>query len=647
MSKIKADHNKPETVKMPMRGGRGGGPGGMHGMGMPVEKPKDFKGAFKKLLNYLKPRKARLIVVFFLAALSTVFAIFSPKVMGRAITRLFEGIMMKMQGVPGASIDFTYIIQILLILAGLYLFSALFSFLMQYIMASVAQNTVYEMRKDVKEKLTRLPLKFFDTHSHGDVLSRMTNDIDLISTTLQQSLAQVITSVVSLIGIIIMMLTISPLLTLVTVLTLPLSFIAVKAIAKRSQKYFAEQQKILGEVNGHIEEMYTGHREVKAFNREKESVLIFDKKNKELYEAGWKAQFVSGIIMPIMMFISNIGYVIICVVGGIFVTKRLIEIGDIQAFIQYSRQFNQPIQQTANIANLLQSTIAAAERVFEILETEEEISDPESPVVITNPKGEVIIEHVDFQYKSDIPLITNMNIAVKAGQSVAIVGPTGAGKTTLVNLLMRFYELQAGKISVDGVDITKMQRGDLRNIFGMVLQDTWLFKGTIRENIAYGKNGATEDEIIAVADSFANCYIFENKELIFEDQFSDYARKVAIAKTNDLYYIFYGQDEGYVKVQILDLNKDELSEIKFNLFDSIEEHLIKNNEPSDQLFEINENDRVVKNINISPDNRIFFTLKNFTTYSHLDDIKDDIIGIRKYFLAEHRIESSSLYYRES
>ena len=499
MSKIKADHNKPETVKMPMRGGRGGGPGGMHGMGMPVEKPKDFKGAFKKLLNYLKPRKARLIVVFFLAALSTVFAIFSPKVMGRAITRLFEGIMMKMQGVPGASIDFTYIIQILLILAGLYLFSALFSFLMQYIMASVAQNTVYEMRKDVKEKLTRLPLKFFDTHSHGDVLSRMTNDIDLISTTLQQSLAQVITSVVSLIGIIIMMLTISPLLTLVTVLTLPLSFIAVKAIAKRSQKYFAEQQKILGEVNGHIEEMYTGHREVKAFNREKESVLIFDKKNKELYEAGWKAQFVSGIIMPIMMFISNIGYVIICVVGGIFVTKRLIEIGDIQAFIQYSRQFNQPIQQTANIANLLQSTIAAAERVFEILETEEEISDPESPVVITNPKGEVIIEHVDFQYKSDIPLITNMNIAVKAGQSVAIVGPTGAGKTTLVNLLMRFYELQAGKISVDGVDITKMQRGDLRNIFGMVLQDTWLFKGTIRENIAYGKNGATEDEIIAVA----------------------------------------------------------------------------------------------------------------------------------------------------
>jgi len=342
-------------------------------------------------------------------------------------------------------------------------------------------------------------LKFFDSHSHGDVLSRVTNDIDLISTTLQQSLAQVITSVVSLIGIIIMMLTISPLLTLVTILTLPLSFIAVKAIAKRSQKYFAEQQKILGEVNGHIEEMYTGHKEVKAFNREKESVHIFDEKNKELYEVGWKAQFISGIIMPIMMFINNIGYVIICVVGGIFATKRLIEIGDIQAFIQYSRQFAQPIQQTANIANLLQSTIAAAERVFEILEEQEEIGDPESPIVISKPKGEVHIEHVDFQYKPDIPLITDMNIAVKAGQSVAIVGPTGAGKTTLVNLLMRFYELQAGTIYVDGIDITKMQRGNLRNIFGMVLQDTWLFKGSIRGNIAYGKEGATEDEIIAVA----------------------------------------------------------------------------------------------------------------------------------------------------
>ena len=500
MSNRNNENKRPAAPQMSLRGGRrGSGPPGMHGMGMPVEKPKDFKGTFKKLLVYLKPRKARLILVFFLAILSTVFAILSPKIMGKAITRLYQGLMMKMQGVPGASIDFEYILQIILILAGLYLFSSLFSFLMQYLMASVAQNTVYEMRKDVKEKLTRLPLKFFDTHSHGDVLSRVTNDIDLISTTLQQSLAQVITAVVTLVGVVIMMLTISPLLTLVTILTLPFSIIAVKAIATSSQKYFAEQQKILGKLNGHIEEMYTGHREVKAFNREKESVMIFEEKNNILYEAGWKAQFISGIIMPIMIFINNLGYVIICVVGGIFVTKRLIEIGDIQAFIQYSRQFAQPIRQTASIANLLQSTIAGAERVFEILQEEEEISDSDSHVIITEPKGKVTIEHVDFQYKPDIPLIADMNIEVKAGQSAAIVGPTGAGKTTLVNLFMRFYELQGGLISIDGVDIKSMQRGDLRNIFGMVLQDTWLFKGTIRENIAYGKEGATEDEIVAVA----------------------------------------------------------------------------------------------------------------------------------------------------
>ena len=499
MSNKKDQNNKP-AMQMSLRGKRPGGGGpGMLGMRMPAEKPKDFKGTFKKLLVYLKPRRVRLLGVFFLAVLSTVFAILSPKLIGKAITRLFQGFMMKMKGVPGASIDFEYILHIILILAALYLFSSLFSFFMQYLMASVAQDTVYEMRKDVKEKLSRLPLKFFDTHSHGDVLSRVTNDIDLISTSLQQSLAQVITSVVTLLGVIIMMLTISPWLTLVTILTLPISIIAVKAIASRSQKYFAEQQKVLGKLNGHIEEMYTGHREVKAFTREKESVMIFEKENKVLYEAGWKAQFVSGIIMPIMMFINNLGYVIICVVGGVFVTKRLIEIGDIQAFIQYSRQFAQPIRQTASIANLLQSTIAGAERVFEILQEEEEISDPESPVLITEPKGKVVIEHVDFQYNPEVPLISDMNISVKAGQSVAIVGPTGAGKTTLVNLLMRFYELQAGVISVDGVDITKMHRGNLRNIFGMVLQDTWLFKGTISENIAYGKDGATADEVVAVA----------------------------------------------------------------------------------------------------------------------------------------------------
>jgi len=486
---------KTPTMKPPM--GRGHGPGGM--MSGPVEKPKDFKGSFKKLLAYLKPIQARLIVVFFMAVGATVFSIWSPKIMGKAITSLFNGQMMKMKGIPGAGIDFSYISHILLILGLLYLASALFNFLMQYIMAGVAQKTVYTMRNDVKAKLTRLPLKFYDSHSHGDVLSRVLNDIDLISTTLQQSLTQVITAVVSIIGITIMMLTISPVLTLVTILTLPLSFFGIKTIAKRSQKYFATQQRVLGDLNGHIEEMFTGHREIKVFNREKESVETFEKKNEELYQVGWKAQFMSGIIMPIMTSINSLGYVLISVVGGIFVTKRMIEIGDIQAFIQYSRQFSQPIVQTANIANMIQSTIAASERVFEILEEVEEISETENPITIENPRGEVDLVNVDFRYLPETPLISDLNVSVKAGQSIAIVGPTGAGKTTLVNLLMRFYEIQKGAIKIDGVDIKDMRRGDLRKIFGMVLQDTWLFKGTIRENIAYGKDNATEEEIVNVS----------------------------------------------------------------------------------------------------------------------------------------------------
>jgi ATP-binding cassette subfamily B protein len=495
MSKNSSSQPKPSF--RPAMGGRGHGPGGM-GAG-PVEKPKDFKGSFKKLLTYLKPVKLRLIVVFMMAIGATIFSIWSPKVMGKAITALFQGIMAKMKGIPGGGIDFNHIFHILLTLGCLYLVSALFNFLMQYIMAGVAQNTVYTMRNDIKTKLNRLPLKFYDTHSHGDVLSRVLNDIDLISTTLQQSLTQVITAVVSIIGITIMMLTISPVLTLVTILTLPLSLFGIRSIAKRSQKYFAKQQKDLGELNGHIEEMFTGHREIKLFNREEESIETFEKKNEELYQVGWKAQFMSGIIMPIMNSINSLGYVLISVVGGIFVTKRLIEIGDIQAFIQYSRQFSQPVTQTANIANMIQSTIAAAERVFEILGEEEEISESDHPDILTDPKGEVRIEHVDFQYSPDIPLIKDLNLSVEPGQSIAIVGPTGAGKTTLVNLLMRFYEIQNGTISIDGLDIRNLQRSDLRKTFGMVLQDTWLFRGTIRENIAYGKENATEEEIIRVA----------------------------------------------------------------------------------------------------------------------------------------------------
>lgn len=481
-----------------MRPGRG--TGAMHGtMMMQGEKPKDFKGSFGKLLACLKPFRSRLILVLFLAALSTVFTILSPKVLGKAITKLFEGLMMRMQGVPDASIDFTYIMRILIILAGLYAASSLFMFLMQYLMAIVSQKTVYNLRKDVKNKLTKLPLKYYDMHSHGDILSRMTNDIDLISTTLQQSLTQVITSVVTLIGIIVMMLTISPVLTLVTVLTLPLSFIVVKSIVKRSQKYFAEQQKVLGELNGHVEEMFTGHREVRAFNHEQESIAIFEEKNEALYEVGWKAQFVSGVIMPMMQSIGSLGYVIISVVGGIFVTRQTIAIGDIQAFIQYSRQFTHPIQQTANIANLIQSTIAAAERVFEILDEEEELSDPENPKLLDELKGAITLDRVAFRYTPEKPLIEDLSIDVKPGSSIAIVGPTGAGKTTLVNLLMRFYEIDHGSILIDGTNICDIPRGNLRDCFGMVLQDSWLFKGTVKENIAYGRDGATDEEIRAVA----------------------------------------------------------------------------------------------------------------------------------------------------
>lgn len=479
-------------------GGPGRG-GPMGGFGMPVEKAKDFKGTLKRLIRYLAPRKILLLAVVAVAILSTVFNIFSPKIMGKATTKLFEGLMMKMRHVPGAKIDFQYIWQILMILIALYLLSSIFSYIQQYIMAGVAQKTAYDMRKDVSDKLSRLPLKFFDSRTHGEILSRVTNDMDNVSNTLQQSLTQLITSIVTLLGVVIMMLTISLWLTLITIITLPLSFIITKVIAKRSQKYFAAQQKLLGELSGHVEEMYTGHKIVKAFGREDESITQFNGINEKLNESAWKAQFVSGIIMPLLSFVNNIGYVLICVVGGIFVTKKMIEIGDIQAFIQYSRQFTMPIIQTANIANILQSTVASAERIFELLDEKEELPDRQDAIVIANPRGEVQFKNVKFGYKEDAPLIENMNIDVKQGQTIAIVGPTGAGKTTLVNLLMRFYEIDNGKITVDDVDIRDMKRGALRSIFGMVLQDTWLFNGTIRDNIAYGRESATEDEIIRAA----------------------------------------------------------------------------------------------------------------------------------------------------
>ena len=485
------------------RQGKHKGPMGEPPMGRPVEKAKDFKGTIKRLMHYLKPREFQIIMVFLMAALSTVFAILSPKIMGKALTKLFDGIIAKHMALkinkPVPAIDYAYITRILIILILLYAASALFSYVQQYIMAGVAQNIVLQIRKDINDKLSRLPLKFFDSHTHGEILSRVTNDVDNIASTLQQSLTQLITSIVTIVGVIIMMLTISPLMTLIAFVTLPLCAIVTKQIASRSQKYFAEQQKDLGELNGHVEEMYTGHKIIKAFGHEDESIDKFNEINERLYKGSWKAQFISGIIMPLLNFINNIGYVLVCVVGGIMVTKRKIEIGDIQAFIQYSKQFTQPIVQTANIINILQSTVASAERVFELLDETEEIPDRPDVKELKSVEGNVKFEDVKFGYNEDSILINDMNIDVKKGQSIAIVGPTGAGKTTIVNLLMRFYEINDGRITVDGVDIRDISRRNLRSIFGMVLQDTWLFNGTIRDNIAYGRENASEEEIIQAA----------------------------------------------------------------------------------------------------------------------------------------------------
>ncbi|WP_285800688.1 ABC transporter ATP-binding protein [Exiguobacterium sp. s129] len=498
--------SEKQTTTRQTHGGHGGpgGPGGGNMM-MMGEKPKEFKVTFRRLLAYLKPRRNTLIAVFVAAILSTVFMIAGPKIMGIAITELFEGAYAKFTGVPGAEIDFTRIGQILSLLAGLYVISSLFNYVQQYLMSGVAQKTVYDLREDVNKKLERLPLKYYDGRSNGETLSRVTNDIDLIGSTLQQSVTSFITSIVTIVGILIMMLSISPLLTVISLVSLPLTIFAIRPILKRSQQYFSDQQRHLGRLNGHVEEMYTGHAVVKAFGREETAVREFDEVNEELYDAGRKAQFISGIIMPMTMFIGNISYVLISVVGGILVTQRSISIGDIQAFITYTRQFTQPITQTANIANIVQSTVAAAERVFELLDEEEEVKEV-TTYRLDRAEGNVAFRHVDFGYGENL-LIQDMNLDVKTGQTVAIVGPTGAGKTTLINLLMRFYELNGGEILIDGKDSRKMSRQDLRHTFGMVLQDTWLFNGTIRDNIAYGKTDAIESEIVnaaktAHADSF-------------------------------------------------------------------------------------------------------------------------------------------------
>jgi ATP-binding cassette subfamily B protein len=469
------------------------------GMGMPVQKAKNFRGTLKRFIGYFVPYKFQLLVVLIAAILGTLFNIVGPKILGLATTKLFEGVVAKFRHIPGAAIDFHYIGQVLIILGILYVISAVFMYIQQYVMSAVAQRVVYTLRKQVDEKLARLPLKFFDGQTHGEILSRAVNDMDNISTTLQQSLTQLITSAVTLIGVIALMLSINLLLSLVVVITLPLSILVTTWVAKRSQKYFAQQQKVLGGLNGHVEEMYTGHKIVKAFGHEERSLSEFNDLNDKYYEQAWRAQFISGTIMPLMRFIGNIGYVFVAVVGGIMVTNGAITIGDVQAFIQYAQQFTMPITQLANIANVIQLTIASAERVFELLDEEEQVPEVAHPQVIESPEGAVAFNSVTFRYNEDVPLIEDMNINVLPGQTIAIVGPTGAGKTTFVNLLMRFYEVNSGKILVDGVDITQLQRGNLRRMFGMVLQDTWLFNGTIRENIAYGREGATEEEVVQAA----------------------------------------------------------------------------------------------------------------------------------------------------
>jgi ATP-binding cassette, subfamily B, multidrug efflux pump len=473
------------------------GRGPMGGMGMPVQKAKDFKGTTRRLANYLRPHKTGLIVVISAGVISTLFSVVGPKLLGKATTKVFEGYLARSAGRGG--MDFAYIGSMLTWLVVLYVVSATFLYLQQYLMSGIAQNTVFALRRDVEAKFSRLPLKFFDSRTHGEILSRAVNDLDNISSTLQQNLTQLISSVLSVLGIVIMMLTISWIMTLVVLLTLPLSVTIVAKIAKRSQAFFIRQQKALGEMNGHVAEMYSGHTIVTAFGHEEKSVEKFRQLNQNYYEGAWRAQFATGMIFPIMMFVGNIGYVLVAVIGGYMVTRRSLALGDVQAFIQYSRQFSMPITQLSSMANTIQLTIASAERVFELLDEAEEPADAIPAKTVAEPNGHVEIDHMSFSYKPEAPLIEDMSIDVKPGQTIAIVGHTGAGKTTLVNLLMRFYDINSGAIRIDGVDIREMTRGNLRRIFGMVLQDTWLFSGTIRDNIAYGRDGATEEQIVRAA----------------------------------------------------------------------------------------------------------------------------------------------------
>jgi ATP-binding cassette subfamily B multidrug efflux pump len=492
---------RPNGGQRPSGGGMGGGPmgGGPHAGMMAIGKAKNFRKTVRTFVKYLRPYRLSLIVVIIFAIAGTVFTIVGPRMLGKATTRIFEGVLAKAMHVPGASIDFPYIGQVVLVLTGLYLLSALFNYVQGYIMSGIAMKITYHFRKDISEKIKRMPLKYFDTKSHGDLLSRVTNDVDTVNTTLTQNLTQIVTSVTTIVGVLVMMLTISWLMTLVALLILPLSFVLIRTVVKASQRYFMKQQAYLGHLDGHVEEMYGGHAVMKAFNGEEKSIQQFDKLNNELYGTSMWAQFLSGLMMPIMTFVGNLSYVGVSILGGYLAVRGSIGVGDILAFIQYVRSFTMPIAQTANMANILQSTAAAAERVFEFLEEDEEVPEPVEPAHLTDVVGNVSFRDVRFGYTPDKVVIHNFSADIKPGHKVAIVGPTGAGKTTIVKLLMRFYDIDSGSITIDGIDIRDFTRNDLRGMFGMVLQDAWLFNGTIKENIRYGDLTASDEQVITAA----------------------------------------------------------------------------------------------------------------------------------------------------
>ncbi|MCI5629847.1 MAG: ABC transporter ATP-binding protein/permease [Clostridium sp.] len=474
------------------------GPMGGHGMRGSGEKAKDFKGTMRRLVSYLAKYRLSIIIVLIFAIGSVTFSVIGPKILGKATTEIFNGLVSKVSG-NGTGIDFDAIKRILITLILLYVVSAVLSFIQGFIMSGISQKVAYNLRDELVKKINRLPMKYFDTRTHGEVLSRFTNDIDTLAQSLNQSLTQIITSVTTLVGVFIMMLSISVVMTFSALLVIPISLFIITFIIKRSQKYFKNQQEFLGQVNGQVEELYGGHVVVQAFNGEEDSIKEFNKINNKLYESAWKSQFLSSTMQPIMMFVGNLSYVVVSILGGYLVIKNKIEVGDIQSFIQYVRSFNQPISQMAQISNQLQSTAAAAERVFEFLNEEEEDITVENPVSIEGLQGKIDFEHVEFGYNEDRIIIKDFNANVKPGQKVALVGPTGAGKTTMIKLLMRYYDVNSGAILVDGHNIKDFNRGELREMFGMVLQDTWLFSGSIKENIRYGRLNASDEEVIEAA----------------------------------------------------------------------------------------------------------------------------------------------------